>query len=99
WKIFRKTAESKPSYYFQQSPEAYARIAKTGKKTSLPRDTRSQAILWDHFQQVLMEDLAFVVLYIDANFEIRETIGPYEKFLALPRRQLHLNLLRMIPSN
>jgi signal transduction histidine kinase len=39
------------------------------------------------------------VLYIDRNFDIRETVGPYDKYLNLPRRQLHLNLLRMVPSD
>ena len=101
WKVYRKTAESKPAYYFQQTPpEIYpARRAKTNTTTSLPRDTRGQSLLWDDFRGVLMDDLCYVVLYIDSNFEIREIIGPYEKFLTLPRRQLHLNLLRMVPSS
>jgi two-component system CheB/CheR fusion protein len=101
WKVFRKTAETKPAYYFQQTPpESYAnRRARSGKTGSLPKDTRGQTALWEDFRQILMDDLSFVVLYIDSNFEIREIIGPYEKFLTLPRRQLHLNLLRMVPSS
>ena len=100
WKIYRKTAESKPTYYTHQgSAESYtSRMAKGARLPSLPKDTRAQTQLWEEFKQVLTEDLSFVVLHIDAAFEIRETIGPYEKFLTLPRRQLHLNLLRMVPS-
>ncbi|HWB94788.1 MAG TPA: chemotaxis protein CheB, partial [Puia sp.] len=100
WKIYRKTAESKAAYYFQQTlSESYStRRAKEARAAGLPKDTRGQSLLWEDFKQVLMNDLTYVVLYIDANFEIREIIGPYEKFLALPRRQLHLNLLRMVPS-
>lgn len=100
WKIYRKTAESKPAYYFQQAPpETFLnRRSKPPKAGNLPKDTRGQSLLWEDFRQVLMEDLSYVVLYIDSNFEIREIIGPYEKFLTLPRRQLHLNLLRMVPS-
>lgn len=101
WKIYRKTAESKTAYYFQQTPpETYPnRRTVLGKTGTPPKDTRSQTALWEDFKQVIMDDLAYVVLYIDSNFEIREIIGPYEKFLTLPRRQLHLNLLRMIPSS
>ncbi len=100
WKIYRKTAESKPVYYFQQTPpETFPNHRpKTGKSAALPKDTRGQTALWEDFKQILMDDLSYVVLYIDSNFEIREIIGPYEKFLTLPRRQLHLNLLRMVPS-
>ncbi|HVS98245.1 MAG TPA: CheR family methyltransferase, partial [Puia sp.] len=99
WKIYQKTTESKPSWYFNQGPsEAFTSRMKTTRQPYSPKDTRSQSLLWDDFKQVLTQDLAFVVLYIDAGFEIRETIGPYEKFLSLPRRQLHLNLLRMVPS-
>jgi len=72
---------------------------KASRQASAAKETRSQSLLWEDFKQVLTGDLAFVVLYIDAGFEIRETIGPYERFLSLPRRQLHLNLLRMVPSS
>ena len=101
WKIYRKTAESKPAWYFQQTPsETFpSRRPQTGKSSTLPKDTRGQTALWEDFKQILMDDLSYVVLYIDSNFEIREIIGPYEKFLTLPRRQLHLNLLRMVPSS
>jgi len=99
WKIYQKTAETKPSYYYQQGlAEGYTtRTARTANN-GLPKDTRSQSILWEDFRQVLTEDISFVAIYLDSNFEIRETIGPYEKFLTLPRKQLHLNLLRMVPS-
>lgn len=99
WKIYRKTAESKPGYYYQHGvPESYTARTHRGIRIGSGKDTRSQSILWDDFRQVLMDDLCYVVLYIDSNFDIRETIGPYEKFLNLPRKQLHLNLLRMVPS-
>ena len=100
WKIYRKTAESKPGYYYQQGiPESFTGRRDRAARSSLHKDTRSQSLLWDDFRQVLMDDLSYVVLYIDSNFDIRETIGPYEKFLNLPRKQLHLNLTRMLPSS
>ncbi|MBS1664404.1 MAG: PAS domain-containing protein [Bacteroidetes bacterium] len=100
WKIYRKTAESKVSYYYQQGlSDGYTPRSINNTKNTQPKDTRSQSLLWDDFKQILTEDLTFVALYIDGNFEIRETVGPYEKFLTLPRRQLHLNLLRMVPSS
>jgi len=100
WKIYRKTAESKPGYYYQQGiPESFTSRTQRASRALQNKDTRSQTILWDDFRQVLMDELCYVVLYIDSNFDIQETIGPYEKFLNLPRRQLQLNLLRMMPSS
>ncbi|HTI07404.1 MAG TPA: chemotaxis protein CheB [Puia sp.] len=99
WKIYQKTGESKPGYYYQPGiPESYSARAGKGIKMAKTRETRSQAFLWDDFKRALTEDLGFVTLYIDSQFEIRETIGNYEKFLALPRGQLQLNLLKMVPS-
>ncbi len=99
WKIYRKTAESNPGYYYQPGiPGSFTSRTDRTRRSSLSKDTRSQSLLWDDFRQVLMDDFSYVVLYVNSNFDIRETIGPYEKFLNLPRRQLHLNLMRMLPS-
>lgn len=100
WKIYQKITDSKPTWHFHQPlPEGFTGRMKGAKQPAvLSKATRSQSLLWEDFKQVLTQDLAFVVLYLDAGFEIRETLGPYEKFLTLPRGQLHLNLLRMVPS-
>jgi len=98
WKIYQKTGETKPGYY-SHSGSGNGSDHTAGKAGSKPRDTRSQSLLWEDFKEVLTEDLHYVVLYIDANFEIRETVGNYARFLTLPRKQLRLNLLQMLPSN
>ena len=96
WKIYQKTGDTKLGYYYQ-SGNGSDHI--TDKSRSKPKDTRSQSLLWEDFKEVLTEELHYVVLYIDANFEIRETVGNYIRFLTLPRKQLRLNLLQMLPSN
>ena len=96
WKIYQKTGETKPGYYYQPGNGGDHTPGKSGSK---PKDTRSQHLLWEDFKEVLTEDLHYVVLYIDANFEIRETVGNYTRFLTLPRKQLRLNLLQMLPSS
>jgi len=98
WKIYQKTGETKPGYYHQPG-NGNGGDPTAGRSGSKLRDTRSQNLLWDDFKEVLTEDLHYVVLYIDANFEIRETVGNYIRFLTLPRKVLRLNLLQMLPSN
>jgi len=100
WKIYQKTAESKPAYYYQPGlAETYTSRTARGQRSGKPGETRSQSILWDDFRDTLTEELHFVVLYIDPQFGIREAIGNYERFLSLPKKQLQLNLLKMVPSN
>jgi two-component system, chemotaxis family, CheB/CheR fusion protein len=100
WKIYQKTGESKPGYYHHAgNGNGDHHTAGAARGRSKLRDTRSQSFLWDDLKQVLTEDLNYVALYIDANFEIRETIGNYERFLVLPRKQLRLNIMQMLPSN
>lgn len=100
WKIYQKTGETKPGYYYQSgNGNGHGSDHATSRSGSKPKDTRSQSLLWDDFKEVLTEELHYVVLYIDANFEIRETIGNYIRFLTLPRKQLRLNLLQMLPSS
>lgn len=98
WKIYQKTAETRPGYYYHSGNNDHHSADHSKTKISRPKDTRSQSLLWEDFKEVIMEDLHYVVLYIDANFEIRETIGNYEQLLNMPRKQLRLNLLQMVPS-
>ncbi|HEY4208784.1 MAG TPA: chemotaxis protein CheB [Puia sp.] len=97
WKIYQKTGESKPSYHQQTGKDEHH--SDTARPAGKPRETKSQNILWEDFKEVLTEELHYVVLYIDANFEIRETVGNYLRFLSMPRKQLRLNLMQMLPSN
>ena len=99
WKIYQKTAETKPGYYYQPVNNDSQTLEPVRPRSTRPRDTRTQSLLWEDFKDVITEDLHFVVLYIDDNFEIRETVGNYEKLLDLPRKQLKLNLLQMVPSS
>ncbi|HVU57571.1 MAG TPA: chemotaxis protein CheB [Puia sp.] len=99
WKIYQKTGETKPGYYSHSGNGIGDHTADAPRSRGKLRDTRSQSFLWEDFKQVLTDELHYVVLYIDVNFEIRETIGNYARFLDMPRKQLRLNLLQMLPSN
>ncbi len=61
-------------------------------------ESKSQATIWSDTRKALVDDLGFVACYIDRNFEIRDTIGNYEQMLALPRKVLNLNFVRMLPA-
>jgi len=91
WKIFKKTGTIAKATEFvganrsgmqRQFP---VRSVKKVKKTSE-----------ELFQQFLLEQYGYVGVFIDKNFEIKDTIGNYRRFLSLPEKKLEMNLLKMV---
>ncbi|WP_295129176.1 chemotaxis protein CheB [uncultured Chitinophaga sp.] len=100
WKIYRKTGESKPRPYLSDGYRI-GPLPGESLKIKRPKDgeTRGQQELWDDVKAVVSNDLGFLAMYIDRNFEIRETMGNYELLLSLPKKTLSLNLVRMLPQD
>ncbi|SEW36897.1 chemotaxis protein CheB [Chitinophaga arvensicola] len=99
WKIFRKEMDVRPRV---NMVETYSPHLKSAKETSFSKkytESKNQRALWSNMKQSLVEDQGLIGLYIDRNFEIKETIGNYEQILTLPRKILNLNLGRMLPSD
>lgn len=96
WKIFRKMSNDN-SY----NPDKFPSLQLT-KTESLTRNvivpSRDQAHreLEDDFRSVLTEEFGFAAIYIDKNFEIRDAVGDFKKYLSLPDRIVALNLLKMV---
>jgi two-component system CheB/CheR fusion protein len=99
WRIFKKIQDLKPRLTFgdnftspvsARGQETLTRISKFESKV--------QRSLWMDARDALTEDLGFIALYIDKNFEVKETMGNYDQLLKLPRKVLNLNLIRMLPQ-
>ncbi|WP_341837830.1 chemotaxis protein CheB [Chitinophaga pollutisoli] len=99
WKILRKELDIRPRISLADTYLAphKGNYEKSGSARQA-FESKSQAAIWTDTRRVLTEDLGFVACYIDRNFEIRETIGNYEQMLALPKKILNLNLVRMLPA-
>lgn len=52
----------------------------------------------EDMQQLLIEELDYVGVYIDPEFNVKDTIGDFKKYLSLPDKKLNLNLLKMVPT-
>lgn len=98
WKIYKKWG-SEPaqtnSYSYSAgniSLVAESRVAKFAKKPILKT-------LSEDFKEVLAEDLGFAGVYINANYEVKEAVGNYRKYLSLPDKVLNLNILKMLPKD
>lgn len=101
WKVYRKSDTSRaapPENLY--SPLEYIRQAREMRTNGngLP-EKRIAADLLEEFREVMADDYGYAAVYIDKNYEIREAIGNYKKYLSLPEKKLNLNLLKMIPSD
>lgn len=91
WKIFKKTGAIAKATEFVGANrggvqrEFPVRSVKKVQKTSE-----------ELFQQFLLEQYGYVGVFIDKNFEIKDTIGDYKRFLSLPDKKLEMNLLKMV---
>lgn len=98
WKVYKKIAEARLTPYFPDASERDKRSNGQLLSTSRKRDSKNN-VLWDDLKDTLLEEFNFAAFYIDHNFEIKETVGNFERVLSLPKKVLKLNLLRMLPVN
>lgn len=49
------------------------------------------------FYNLLIEDLNYVGIVIDSEFNIKDSMGDFKRYLSLPEKKLNLNILKMVP--
>lgn len=101
WKIFRKLADSKARLYMGTGFTTPSKRTREAEPATPSRnfESKTQRALWDDLRDTLTEDLGMLAIYIDRNFEIRETLGNYDQLLSLPKKNLNLSILRMLPQD
>ena len=98
WKVYKRNGSSRvllTENLFR--PLETLRNRKESRVFNAQSSAPSPKLLVDDFRDVLAEEYGFAGFYIDSNYEIKESIGDYKKYLSLPEKKLHLNLLKMVP--
>ena len=96
WKIFRKISND-IKYNPERLPSAQIYRSSRESKVLAPRkEATLEKELSDDFKNVLISEYGFAAIYVDKNFEIREAIGEFKKYLSLPDKIISLNILRMV---
>jgi two-component system, chemotaxis family, CheB/CheR fusion protein len=52
----------------------------------------------ESFTDLISEEYGFSGVLVDENYELKQAIGDYNKFLQLPSKKLNFNLLKMVPE-
>ena len=103
WKIFRKTATARvysrdDTQGGQETKTVYRPLeTKTRQLENLSRKINQD--IASIFNETLADEYAFAGLNIDHNYEIRDAIGNYTRYISLPEKKLQLNLLKMVPAD
>lgn len=94
WKIYRRTG-SDTGYQPERFPSTQG--YKSRRDPSFPPKTVSlSSELAEDFRAALTEEYGFAGVYIDKNFDVKEAIGDYKKYLSLPSKSISLQLLKMV---
>ncbi|RYZ31049.1 MAG: PAS domain S-box protein [Chitinophagaceae bacterium] len=95
WKIYRKIANDN-RYNPERFPSTQAYRSNVevrqlpGKENSIAKE------LSEDFKKLLTEEYGFAAVYIDKNFEVKEAVGDFKKYLSLPEKSISLQLLKMV---
>ncbi|HEY0676732.1 MAG TPA: chemotaxis protein CheB, partial [Chitinophagaceae bacterium] len=100
WKVYKKNGNYKASHNeaFYGRTMDYGRFPKeirTERQQGFSKTTRDISA---EFKEVLAEEFGYAAFYVDSNYEIKEATGNYKKYISLPEGRLHMNLLKMLPS-
>jgi len=98
WKIFRKqeTYTTRFSTPLSKNDLQFFRVNNYKADTSFS-PKKSVKGLAEDLREAIVDDYGYAAIYIDKNYEIKEAIGDFRRYLSLPEQMLHLNLLKMVP--
>ncbi len=96
WRIYKKSGSLQYSHHntystFSSGLKSSSRAGNSGNENNARKSIE------DEFKTFLIEELGCAGIYIDKNYEIRETVGDFSKYLSLPEKKLNLNILKMVP--
>lgn len=99
WKIFTRSKHvlrrSTPAYRHPTAASSEDTSNKLGKAAS----NSIEQHLKSDFEKLLFDDLGYAVVYIDHFNEVKESLGNHRRFLTLPQKNFHLNILSMVSDD
>lgn len=98
WKIFKRSPHQLKKYLGE-----YGNTLGTLSSSSYVSRKATESLsvsesLRRDFQQLMLDELGYTVIYIDGYNEVKETLGNYHNYLSLPKKKLNLNILSMVPE-
>jgi two-component system CheB/CheR fusion protein len=95
WKIYRKIANDN-RYNPERFPSTQAYKSNVEMRHVAGKENPIAKELSEDFKKLLTEEYGFAAVYVDKNFEVKEAVGDYKKYLSLPEKTISLQLLKMV---
>ena len=95
WKFYRKIANDN-RYNPERFPSAQNYKSNVEVRHVPGKENPIAKELAEDFKRLLTDEYGFAAVYIDKNFEVKEAIGDYKKYLSLPEKNISLQLLKMV---
>ncbi|MDT3401375.1 chemotaxis protein CheB [Mucilaginibacter terrae] len=93
-KIYQRTGNIKFNLHHTYTTAALP-VPAAPKKLPV-KDADPKRTTAEEFQALMTGQMGYVGVFIDKGFVIKETLGEFSKYLALPKKKLELNLLNMV---
>ncbi|HEX8460329.1 MAG TPA: chemotaxis protein CheB, partial [Segetibacter sp.] len=100
WKIYRKSlSENALENSSGYTADYTLNTAPARDSQKKPTNRTPAKSLAEDFKEALSEELGYAGIYIDSNYEIKEAVGNFRKYLSLPDKLSILNILKMVPRD
>ena len=97
WKLFQcisKTRVADPETF----SHSYDRNYPVNPSTT-PKAKNALAHLSEVFKETLLEEYDYAGIFIDRDFEVKQAIGNFKKFIDFPEGNFNFNLLKLVPPD
>jgi two-component system CheB/CheR fusion protein len=97
WKIFKCVSKSKVAEL-----ESFSNPGETpihSHVTDVIKTRNALNNMAEIFRETLLEEYDYAGIFIDKNFDVKQALGHFKKFLEFPENNFNFNLLKLVPPD
>ena len=97
WKIYKCISKAKAG-----EAESYLNPLHKGNYVHLPVTSKSKNALSniaEIFKETILDEYEYAGIYIDKDFEVKQAVGSFKKFISFPEGNFNFNLLKLVPAD
>ncbi|WP_026135436.1 CheR family methyltransferase [Nafulsella turpanensis] len=98
WNIF-KVEEKSRNFVFEGEPFNKEKLPVSKNIDVRPVRRSVESEMNDVFQEMLVEEMGYSLVFVDEEYEIIQAVGDYKRFIQMPEKRLQMNLLKLVPKD
>jgi len=96
WKIYKCISKTKVGY-LESFNNPSEKILQTTTVTAKAKNALNN--LSEIFKETLLEEYDYAGIYIDRDFDVKQAVGNFKKFIDFPEGSFNFNILKMVPPD